>query len=241
MPSSSKTSSTTSKTGSSGSRANAGARSEVIAMLKDDHKRVKKSFRDFERVKSSKDSESCQQLVEQVCNELTLHTKLEEEFLYPAAKGALKEADLVNEAEVEHGSAKALIEQLKGMSPDDEKYAATFIVLGEYVKHHVKEEETEMFPQLGKARGIDWETLADEMNARREELTQELMPEDIEAEAQDGETEQAGGVAAGAARQSAQRGRGASEGRAQAASGSKRGRGKSSDVESDTDTEGDSD
>lgn len=240
MPSSSKTSSTTSKTGSSGSRANAGARSEVIAMLKDDHKRVKKSFRDFERLQSSKDSEACQELVEQVCNELTLHTKLEEEFLYPAAKGALKEADLVNEAEVEHGSAKALIEQLKGMSPDDEKYAATFIVLGEYVKHHVKEEETEMFPQLGKARGIDWETLADEMNARREELTHELMPEDIEAEAEGAQTGAA--AAGGAARQAAQRGRGASEGRAQAASGGKRGRGgRSSDVESDTEAEGESD
>lgn len=239
MPSSSKTSrTTTSRSGASSGRANASARNEIIAMLKDDHKRAKKAFRDFERMQDKADSESCQQLVEQVCNELTLHSTLEEELLYPAAKDALPEADLVNEAEVEHGSAKALIEQLKGMSPEDEKYAATFMVLGEYVKHHIKEEENEMFPQLGKARGVEWETIADEMTGRREELMQELMPEDIEAEEQGDDAEPTRAAsAAGAARQSAQGGR-ASEGRAQAASGKQRGRSRPTDVKSDSEEVG---
>lgn len=221
-----------------GSRSNANARNEIIDMLKEDHKRAKKAFRDFEKLEPT--DERAQQIVEQVCNELTLHTTLEEELLYPAAKEALKEADLVNEAEVEHASAKDLIEQLKSMSPDDEKYAATFTVLGEYIKHHVKEEENEMFPQLQKVRGLDWESLCDEMNGRRQELMQELMPEDIEAD----ETEDEAGTAkAGGARRaaSASRRSAGSEGRAQAAGAKRSARGKDADVESSEDVGGESD
>ena len=220
------------------SRANASARNEIIEMLKEDHKRAKKAFRDFERLDKS-DQEACREIVEQVCNELTLHTTLEEELLYPAAREALKEPDLVNEAEVEHGSAKQLIEQLKALSPDDEKYAATFTVLGEYIKHHVKEEETEMFPQLEKARGVDWDALCDEMNGRREELMQELMPEDIEDDGTEDEADMA--QSAGARRATASR---PAEARAQAADskrgGSRRGD-KSADRESDRDVGGESD
>ena len=160
-------------------RSAASARNEILATLKDDHKRVKKALRDFGRLDPDRDGEQCRLIVEQACIELSLHATLEEELLYPAVKGALAKADLVAEAEVEHASAKALIEQLRGMTPEDEKYAATFKVLGEYVTHHIKEEEGEMFPQLSKLR-FDWESLCGEMNARRAELAEQLLPQEAD-------------------------------------------------------------
>lgn len=150
-------------------RAANGARAQVIDALKEDHKRVKKAYREFTSLDREADPERCEALVTQVLAELELHTMLEEEFLYPAARAAIAEPELLDEAEVEHESAKALIEQLKGMDRDDEKYAARFTVLCEYVMHHVKEEETELFPQLQTA-SLDWEDIAREMTERRSEM-----------------------------------------------------------------------
>ncbi len=150
------------------SRAASAARTQILSDLKDDHKRVKKAYKDFQKLDIESDPEACQAIVEQVCTELTVHATLEEELLYPAARGAAEE-DLIDEAEVEHETVKALIAQLQGMGPDDEKYGARFTVLCEYVLHHVKEEESEMFPQLERAR-LDWEAMAAEMTERREEL-----------------------------------------------------------------------
>lgn len=163
-------------TSRSASRANSTARAEIIETLTGDHKRVKKAFRDFAKMDAQDDPEGCEALVDQTLAELEVHTSLEEELFYPSVRGALKEADLVDEAEVEHMSAKQLIEQLRTMSPGDDKYAATFTVLGEYVNHHIREEEREMFPQLERTRGVDWATLQQEMTARREELMAEHMP-----------------------------------------------------------------
>jgi hemerythrin superfamily protein len=118
--------------------------------------------------------------VRQVLDELTVHAAVEEELLYPAARGALAEASLIDEAEVEHESLHALIEQLRAMTPEDDKYVARFTVLCEYVLHHVKEEEGEMFPLLEKAR-LDWESMAAEMDARR----RELMPAEVLEEGDD--------------------------------------------------------
>ncbi|MCM5677957.1 hemerythrin domain-containing protein [Schlegelella sp. S2-27] len=154
-------------------RTNASSRSEVFEMLKEDHKRAKKSFRDFSKLEQEGDEQACQQLAVQTCKELQLHMRLEEEVFYPAARSGLEEEDLIEEAEVEHGSAKTLIEQLQTLSPDDPKFAATFTVLGEYIKHHVKEEEGEMFEQLGRSK-IDWDGVLEEMLARRMELESEL-------------------------------------------------------------------
>ena len=150
-------------------KANTQARNEVLEMLKDDHKRVKKAYRDFTKLDALEDSAQCDALVRQVLAELELHTTLEEELLYPAARDAIAEPDLIDEAEVEHASAKALIAQLQAMDAEDDKFAARFTVLCEYVLHHVKEEEGELFPQLQSAK-IDWETMAREMLARRAEL-----------------------------------------------------------------------
>jgi hemerythrin-like domain-containing protein len=98
-----------------------------------------------------------------------VHTTLEEEVFYPAVREAIEDEDLLNEAAVEHESAKMLIDQLENMDPDDPNYHATFTVLGEYVKHHIKEEETEMFPQAEKS-DLDFDSLGDRMRSRKEEL-----------------------------------------------------------------------
>ena len=170
-------------TSRSSSRAATAARTQILSDLKDDHKRVKKAYKDFQKLDIESDPEACQAIVEQVCQELTVHATLEEELLYPAARGAAEE-DLIDEAEVEHETVKALIAQLEGMSPQDEKYAARFTVLCEYVLHHVKEEEGEMFPQLERAR-LDWEAMAAEMAERREELMATETADDDADEATD--------------------------------------------------------
>lgn len=168
------------------SRAASAARTQILTDLIDDHKRVKKAFRDFKKLDES-DDEARQQLVTQVLTELQVHAALEEELLYPAAREALDETDMLDEAEVEHESAHTLIDQLTVMSPGDDKYFARFIVLCEYVLHHVKEEEGEMFPALENAR-LDWEDLARQVNARREELMSVHAPmEDGESSAADEE------------------------------------------------------
>ena len=140
----------------------------AIEMLKEDHAKVKKAFKEFETMDRS-DTETCRQLVQTVCEDLKVHTTLEEEIFYPAVREAIEDEDIMNEASVEHETAKMLIEQLENMEPDDPNYYATFTVLGEYVLHHVKEEEGEMFPEAKKA-GVDMEALGQRMQERKSEL-----------------------------------------------------------------------
>jgi hemerythrin superfamily protein len=154
------------------SRGNARAKTEILDMLKADHQSAKKAFRAADKAIEQEDQETLQQVVQQACLELSVHAQIEEELFYPALRQGIKEVDLLEEAEVEHMSAKALISQLQSMSADDPKYAATFTVLGEYVKHHIREEETEMFEQLNRTR-IDWEPLLQEMQQRRAQLMAE--------------------------------------------------------------------
>ena len=141
---------------------------EAIEMLKEDHAKVKKAFKEFEKMDRS-DTETCRQLVQTVCEDLKVHTTLEEEIFYPALREAMEDEDILNEAAVEHETAKMLIDQLENMEPDDPNYYATFTVLGEYVMHHVKEEEGEMFPEAKKT-DIDFESLAQRMQDRKAEL-----------------------------------------------------------------------
>ncbi|MGZ9080533.1 MAG: hemerythrin domain-containing protein, partial [Burkholderiales bacterium] len=145
-------------------RGNSRAKNEIIELLKEDHQRVKKAFKTAEKLHEQEDHEALQALVEQTCAEVQIHAQLEEEFFYPAAREVLKEGDLIDEAEVEHGSAKALMQELEALSPEDSKYFATFKVLGEYLKHHIKEEETELFEQLSGGRSkVQWEELQQQM------------------------------------------------------------------------------
>jgi len=157
-------------------RAKSNPRNDIITMLKDDHKRAKKAFRDFAKLDAQEDTAECLALVTQTCGELKVHATLEEELIYPAARSVLSDEDLIDEAEVEHATFKSLIQQLESMSPQDDKFAATFTVLGEYIEHHVGEEEGEMFPMLAKAE-LDWPALNKEIVARRQELMEEFLPE----------------------------------------------------------------
>ncbi len=143
----------------------------AITMLTEDHAKVRKMFKQFEKAKDD-DAAQKEELVRQICAELTVHTQLEEEIFYPAAREALQEQDLLDEAEVEHASAKSLIEQLSGMQPEDDLYDAKVTVLGEYVEHHVKEEEKQLFPKVRKAR-LDLDEMADQMSARKSELMEQ--------------------------------------------------------------------
>jgi len=124
---------------------------EPMEMLIADHREVQKMFKQFEKLKEQDDDQSKRDLVDLTCAELKVHTQIEEEIFYPAAREALAEGDLVAEALVEHNSAKELIAKLQGSDANAEEYAAMFTVLGEYVNHHIAEEQNEMFPKLKKA------------------------------------------------------------------------------------------
>jgi len=145
----------------------------ALTMLKEDHDKVKDAFKQFESL-DREDVATCRELVESVCADLRVHTLLEEEIVYPAVRAAIGDEDLMNEAAIEHETAKTLIEQLENMGPDDPNYFATFTVLGEYVMHHVKEEEGDMFPQAKKAKDLDLAALGEQVMARKQELTSEM-------------------------------------------------------------------
>jgi hypothetical protein len=97
---------------------------------------------------------------------------LEEEIFYPAVRDKLEDSSLIDEAEVEHTVAKQLIGDLEEMTPDEELYDAKFTVPGEYVNHHVAEEEKEIIPQVKKAK-VDLQALAKEIQQRKQELEQQ--------------------------------------------------------------------
>jgi len=154
------------------STATRSAAPNAITLLTDDHKAVKALFKDYEKlVKEEADADEKQALAEQICMMLTVHTQLEEEIFYPAAREALgeEESDLIDEALVEHDSAKALIAQIEEGSPDEAMYDAKQAVLGEYVRHHIKEEEEEMFPKLKKAE-LDLKALGEQMAEQKQSL-----------------------------------------------------------------------
>jgi hemerythrin superfamily protein len=151
----------------------------AIEILKEQHDKVKRAFKEFEKL-GREDTEAQQQLVQTTCEDLKLHTTLEEELFYPAAREAIDDEDILNEAQVEHETAKMLIEQLENMGADDPNFHATFTVLGEYVMHHVKEEEGEMFPQVKKS-DLDLEELGSRMRQRMQELVGAMQEEKAES------------------------------------------------------------
>lgn len=142
------------------------APTEAIAMLRADHKKVSSLFDAFEKTKSAARKKK---IVSEICLELTVHTTLEEELFYPAVKAALKDHELIPEANVEHGSVKDLIAQVRDVEPGGEMYDARVRVMGEFVKHHVKEEQNEMFPKAKKTN-LDLIALGAQMAARKADL-----------------------------------------------------------------------
>jgi len=144
---------------------------DAVAMLRADHKKVSELFEEFEASRAPARKKA---LVAQICDELTIHAELEEEIFYPAVKAALRDDEVVPEAIVEHASIKGLISQVQGSDPDGPEYDAKIKVMSEYVKHHVKEEQNEMFPKAQKSSKLDLVALRGEMMARKEELTSSL-------------------------------------------------------------------
>jgi hemerythrin superfamily protein len=141
----------------------------AIEMLIDDHKKVKKLFKEFDKIKEDGSAEEKEALVQEICNELLVHAEVEEQLFYPAAREAIDEEDLLDEAVVEHASAKDLIEQIQALKSSDPLYDAKVTVLGEYIEHHVEEEEKEMFPKVKKAK-IDLDALGEEMTQLKESM-----------------------------------------------------------------------
>ena len=143
---------------------------DAIAVLTEDHKKVKTMFKDFEKLKKGGDNnDEKAELVDRICKELTLHAQVEEEIFYPAVRAAIDDDDLMDEADVEHAEVKDLIAQLEAMQPVDDHYDAKVTVLGENVDHHVKEEQDEMFPKARKAK-IDIAALGAQIMQRKKEL-----------------------------------------------------------------------
>jgi len=153
---------------------------DAISLLTNDHSDVAELFDAYEGLVASEGGEDEKQaLAERICALLTAHATIEEEIFYPAAREVLDEQNLLDEAEVEHATAKDLIEQIQSMDPTDELYDAKVKVLGEYVNHHVQEEEGELFPRCQSA-DMDLDELGEELSARREELLEELGLDDAE-------------------------------------------------------------
>jgi hemerythrin superfamily protein len=162
------------------SRPATSAERDAITALKADHKAVKGLFKQFEKLKDEDDTQDEKaSLVRQICNELIIHTAIEEEIFYPAVREQIDDPDLMDEALVEHAGAKELIAQLQEMTPEDDLYDAKVTVLGEQIDHHVAEEEGDMFPKARKAK-VDTEALGERMSQRRAELKAELADEDEE-------------------------------------------------------------
>ena len=138
---------------------------DAIAMLKADHRKVEEIFEAFEKASSVSRKQA---LAHQACLELKVHTAIEEEIFYPACRGKIEE-DLLDEAYVEHDSAKLLINEIEAMRADEDFYDAKVKVLSEAIEHHVEEEEKRaegMFAQA-RAAGLDMDALADAMRARK--------------------------------------------------------------------------
>lgn len=141
---------------------------DAVALLKADHRKVEDLFAKFESAKGDGRKKA---LAEQICLELTVHTKIEEDVFYPACEGAVEE-DLLKEAYVEHDGAKVLIAEIEAGGPDDDFYEAKVKVLSEMIEHHVEEEEKRVegiFSQARKA-GLDMDALGDRMGAEKEQL-----------------------------------------------------------------------
>ena len=162
----------TAQSSTTGKTATRRTKNDAIKLLTADHAKVKKMFKEFEKLSKKDDEDGKQELATQICQELTVHAQLEEEIFYPAAREAIEDEELMNEAMVEHNSAKELIAKIQSMGASDPMFDATVKVLGEYVNHHIEEEQNEIFPKVEKAK-VDLEEIGAEIAQRKEELMKE--------------------------------------------------------------------
>lgn len=180
-----------------GRRRSGSSASYAVKLLKQDHRAVTEALEEFQ----SAEHEEKQSIAQRICKMLTVHTQIEEEMLYPAARDVLdsEDAHLVAEARVEHASVKDLIRQIEQREELDEEYEAKVEVLGEYVKHHVREEEGELFPRLERSP-LDLEALGERLEERKTEL---MGGEEAESSLHDGrgmQEEEEGGMPSGRSR-----------------------------------------
>lgn len=139
----------------------------AIDLLKQDHRKVEKLFEQYD---AAQEKRTKRQVAQMICKELEVHAKIEEQIFYPTSKAKAKQAkDTVNEGIVEHQGIKMLVKQISKMQASDEYFDSSVTVLKEYVKHHVNEEETEMFPKIESSR-IDLEALGERLSAAKARL-----------------------------------------------------------------------
>jgi hypothetical protein len=152
-------------------------KADAVALLKADHRKVEDLFEKFQK---ARDTQRKQALVKEICTELCIHTIIEEEIFYPACTGQVED-DTVNEAYVEHDGAKVLVAELLASTPDNEFYEAKVTVLSEDIKHHVKEEEKRAEGMLAQAKeaGLDLEGLGERLQARKQELLEQIESEGL--------------------------------------------------------------
>jgi len=145
---------------------------DILSLLATDHAEVRAALDEYEDMGEDEDqSPDRQALAQRICRMLTVHATIEEEFFYPAARKAGVDPDLLDEANVEHASAKTLIAEIESAGPDDRLYDAKVKVLGEYVRHHVEEEEGELFDECRRVN-LDLYAIVMPMASRRAELMQ---------------------------------------------------------------------
>jgi hemerythrin superfamily protein len=145
---------------------------DATVLLEDDHREVEGYFEQYEAAETHADKKA---LANQICLALKVHAQIEEEIFYPAARKATKDNDLLDEAIVEHAGAKVLIAEIEVMQPGQPLYDAKVKVLGEQIRHHVKEEEEELFPEVRETK-LDLKKVGAELAARKSELLATLTP-----------------------------------------------------------------
>ena len=155
-------------------------KNDAVDLLDADHIAVKKLFQAYHQLaEDGAPGSERKALADKICQELTVHARIEEEVFYPAVRAAIDAEDIMDEADVEHEGAKHLIEQIEGMDADESHFDAKVKVLGEMIDHHVTEEREQMFPKA-RSSGLDLKAMVPELQARREQVLQEL-GESVEA------------------------------------------------------------
>jgi hemerythrin-like domain-containing protein len=150
---------------------------DAIAMLEADHAEVDGLLKQFESVRATATAADKDAVVAEICFLITMHSTIEEEIFYPAVREALAgdAGDLLDEAAVEHASVKSLIAQLAEMTVDDDLYDAKVLVLGEYLRHHIVEEDTQLFPRV-RGSALDLDELASRMRSRQQTFETDVDP-----------------------------------------------------------------
>ena len=156
----------------------AGKPQDAIALLKEDHREVKKLFKDFEEAKGEGRK---QKLAHQICLELMVHSEIEETIFYPACEGTVEE-DQLKEGYVEHDAAKLLIAEIEAAEDgaSDDFFDTKVKVLQEEIEHHIEEEEGTggIFSQARKGK-LDFDALGEEMAQRKTELIERFKSEGL--------------------------------------------------------------